>query len=155
MITKGKEGFIGRFFIAAALLIGYGDITSLDANMNTPSSVVEIWEPSPAPNRGHDWDRVLSHGRTFDEDWENGSFSGLVARGNFVVGAVWQAGNLLRVEITSRSGGECRLAFAGGGGFEIRDGAGTVLTPMGTAADRITFATTAGGSYRLSVSDEP
>lgn len=41
--------------------------------------------------------------------WHTGSFSGLVARGNFAVSADWQDGRNVRMEIVSRSGGECRI----------------------------------------------
>lgn len=65
---------VSIFHLFAALIIGSSGFTPLAANMKTSASAIEIWEPAPAPNRGHDWDTVLSHGRPFDEDWEKWSY---------------------------------------------------------------------------------
>ena len=47
------------------------------------------------------------------KDWRNGEFSGLVARGNFVVSAVWKDGRIKEGTIESRLGGKCRLYLDG------------------------------------------
>ena len=45
--------------------------------------------------------------------WASGSFEGLVARGNFVVGCAWEAGRLTEMTVESRSGGELRVRYPG------------------------------------------
>ena len=47
------------------------------------------------------------------KDWRNGEFSGLVARGNFVVSAVWKDGRIKEGTIESKLGGKCRLYLDG------------------------------------------
>lgn len=41
--------------------------------------------------------------------WENGSFDGLVARGNFVCGCDWTNRTITQMRITARIGGKCRV----------------------------------------------
>ncbi len=43
--------------------------------------------------------------------WKNGSFDGLVARGNFVCGCDWKNGNVTEMRITARIGGQCRVRY--------------------------------------------
>ncbi len=45
--------------------------------------------------------------------WQNGSFSGLVARGNFVLNAAWENGRVISLSVTARAGGSCSLALPG------------------------------------------
>lgn len=47
------------------------------------------------------------------DKWASGSFEGLVARGNFVISAQWQNKKITRMQIHSRSGGECRYRLPG------------------------------------------
>ena len=42
-------------------------------------------------------------------EWDSGSVSGLVARGNFEIGFDWNDGSVAEIRINSRAGGECRL----------------------------------------------
>ncbi|MBQ3490912.1 MAG: glycoside hydrolase N-terminal domain-containing protein [Clostridia bacterium] len=43
--------------------------------------------------------------------WENGSFDGLVARGNFVCGCDWANHKITQMRITARIGGKCRIRY--------------------------------------------
>ncbi len=43
--------------------------------------------------------------------WASGRFDGLVARGNFAVGASWKNGVATQIEITSQSGNKCILKY--------------------------------------------
>ena len=43
--------------------------------------------------------------------WENGSFDGLVARGNFVCGCDWTNHKITQMRITARIGGKCRVRY--------------------------------------------
>ena len=46
-------------------------------------------------------------------EWRNGSYKGLVARGNFVVDCEWQDSKLHKLTITARAGGECKVRYPG------------------------------------------
>lgn len=65
--------------------------------------------------------------------WPQGSISGLRARGNFSVDIVWQNGVLLRADITSGSGEECKVRYG---------------------KHTLSFPTEKGKSYSLYFSDE-
>ena len=45
--------------------------------------------------------------------WANGSFSGLMARGNFEVSAEWENSIVTALHILSKSGGQCAIRFNG------------------------------------------
>jgi alpha-L-fucosidase 2 len=45
--------------------------------------------------------------------WRDGSFDGLVARGNFVCGCDFSDGKVTEMRITARSGGVCRVKYEG------------------------------------------
>ena len=50
--------------------------------------------------------------------WSEGSVKGLMARGGFEIDMEWKRGRLVRCQIISRHGGECRVVY--GGGAEVR-----------------------------------
>jgi hypothetical protein len=51
--------------------------------------------------------------------WEKGSFDGLVARGNVVVGCTWENGTLRTMTLTARVGGVCRIRYPGISGAAV------------------------------------
>ena len=60
----------------------------------------EIWEEQPAPNNGPDWDKVVSRGMPFDQDWERWSYP----IGNGYIGAnLFGRVDTERIQITEKS----------------------------------------------------
>lgn len=49
-------------------------------------------------------------------EWQSGAFTGLRARGGFVVGAEWENGAVTSLNVSSKSGGECTVTFPTSGG---------------------------------------
>jgi len=47
------------------------------------------------------------------EAWQTGSYSGLVARGNFVIDCAWQNGKMTKLTVTARVGGKCQIRYDG------------------------------------------
>lgn len=45
------------------------------------------------------------------EEWERGAFTGLCARGGFVVDAEWANGTVTELRVSSENGGECTVTF--------------------------------------------
>jgi len=77
---------------------------------------------------------------TLPEEWQNGSFSGLRARGGYTVSASWQEGKLCKAHITADHDGICRLAHPGCTveGVQGIEESGTVAFPV-----------RAGGTYTV------
>ena len=52
-------------------------------------------------------------------EWQSGSFTGLCARGGFVVDASWRDGAVTRLRVTSRLGGKCCIKYPAANGGRI------------------------------------
>ncbi|MBN2000056.1 glycoside hydrolase family 95 protein [candidate division KSB1 bacterium] len=65
--------------------------------------------------------------------WPKGRISGLVARGNFVIDMEWKDGKLNKLNITSRSGGDCKVRY-GQSTAELQTTAGETIKMDGTLA---------------------
>jgi hypothetical protein len=81
--------------------------------------------------------------------WPNGCFEGLVARGNFTVGAVWAEGHAEQITVTANVGGRLCIQYAQLAGGAVADAAGNRVEFARLSADRIAFDTTAGAVYRF------
>ena len=85
------------------------------------------------------------------EAWDSGSYTGLVARGNFEVAAEWKNGAATCFNITSKSGETASVSYDGitsARVIRLSDGKAVDYTVTGT--DLITFETEAGETYIIS-----
>ncbi|RKN84538.1 glycosyl hydrolase family 95 catalytic domain-containing protein [Paenibacillus ginsengarvi] len=82
-------------------------------------------------------------------EWGSGSYSGLVARGNFEVSAEWKDGCLVRIEILSRSGGPCKLKCKNISTAVLMDESDGILHFATETFDKISFETEVGMNYIL------
>ena len=80
------------------------------------------------------------------DSWTDGSYDGLVARGNFVVGATWSNEQADEFRITSRNGGECKVKYRNIADATVKDSDGNTVS-FTADGDVITFNTEAGKSY--------
>jgi len=80
---------------------------------------------------------------------ENGSFHGLVARGNFKISAKWAEGQLRQLSIKSRSGQHCRLKYPGLSEASVYDENGQAVSFETTESDLISFSTQKGMTYSI------
>ncbi|WP_158279896.1 glycoside hydrolase family 95 protein [Coraliomargarita sinensis] len=85
------------------------------------------------------------------EAWENGSFDGLVARGNFEVSAAWEAGRLSQLSVVSRSGKDCRIKYSGLGDASVFDAKGRSIEIMKEGKDEVSFQTEKGLTYHFRI----
>jgi len=113
----------------------------IDGNLGTMAGVVEMLLQS---HQGY-----IDVLPALPESWHTGSFSGLVARGNFVVSAEWKDGRATRITVTAHKGGECRLAYPEIGKANVTDAAGAPVAASKESDDQIRFNTTSGGKYSL------
>lgn len=79
--------------------------------------------------------------------WPAGKVTGLCGRDGFVVAMTWQAGKVVRAEVTSRLGGPCRVRS---GVAVVVEHAGVPVLARQVAAGVFEFATAPGGVYSLS-----
>lgn len=86
----------------------------IDGNLGTVQAVIEMLLQS------HNGEIVLLP--ALPESWQAGSFTGLVARGNVVVDAWWDAGRLTRARVTPRITGDLVIVTGRGFGLQLDDG---------------------------------
>ncbi len=111
----------------------------IDGNFGTMAGVVEMLLQSH-----EEYIKILP---ALPEAWNTGSFDGLVARGNFVFSVEWNGGELKALTVTSRSGGECRIAYPGIESAPVKAGSGKVIKSVSTREGTIKFPTTKGETY--------
>ena len=83
-------------------------------------------------------------------EWETGAYTGLVARGNFEVGARWENGNAKVFNITSNSGGVCKIKHSALAGAVVTAKDGKPIAYTKEAVNIISFNTDAGATYIIS-----
>lgn len=93
--------------------------------------------------------RLLPALPTLDE-WQEGSVSGLQARGAFVVDFDWKEGKIHSGQITSLKGGACHLLLPAG--MQVKDVEGKTVAENGSEeAVVVSFDTASGQQYALSL----
>jgi alpha-L-fucosidase 2 len=88
------------------------------------------------------------------EAWGTGRFDGLVARGNFEVSAVWEAGGLRELSIHSRSGKACRVKYPGLAAATVVAEDGQTIESTANGSDEIAFPTRKGMTYQILLKSE-
>lgn len=81
--------------------------------------------------------------------WRNGSYEGLVARGNFVVSVSWQQGAITQMNISSGAGGDCVIQYKDIAHCVVKDARGKKVKTIKKGKNRIQFATQKGNTYYL------
>ena len=79
------------------------------------------------------------------DEWRDGSFDGLVARGNFVVGATWRGGIVTEIRVHSRVGGKLMLHAKG------LSGAKSEKPFSALEDDMVSIETLAGESFLIEI----
>ena len=85
------------------------------------------------------------------DEWESGTVSGLVARGNFEITESWEDGALTEAKILSRNGGTCQIQCENLDQMRITDLNGNKVDakPVDGRADRVSFETAQGETYLI------
>lgn len=82
-----------------------------------------------------------------DADWQQGSISGLKARGGFTINLKWEKGKLSTAEIFSSLSTFCKILLPAT--KEILSSNGKIIATANSKATIVTFAATAGGLYKI------
>lgn len=112
----------------------WGDIFQVEANMGYTAGVAEMLlqshqgfiEPLPA----------------LPKAWADGSYTGLVARGNYKTDAVWHDSHLEKFVVRSTNGGECIVRYPNISKATLSGGTFTVID-----VDTVKIDTVKGGEY--------
>ena len=84
-------------------------------------------------------------------EWKEGSYQGLVARGNFEVSASWKEGKATSFEILSRKGGICRIQYPNLSKAQLKDAEGKVIKFKALSDDMIEFKTQLDKRYEITL----
>jgi len=82
-----------------------------------------------------------------DADWQQGSISGLKARGGFTINLKWEKGKLSTAEIFSSLSTFCKILLPAT--KEMISSNGKIIATANSKATIVTFAATAGGLYKI------
>lgn len=80
-------------------------------------------------------------------DWSAGSFSGLLAEGNFEVDCAWSSGSVRALSVTSGSGGSCTVEYTVPSGYVLYDTTAGAEVSYTSADGKVTFETVSGHTY--------
>lgn len=81
--------------------------------------------------------------------WADGSYEGLLARGNFEVGAKWSNGKAYEFNIKSNNGGECVVRYDNLNLATVTNTKGEKVEFTVVDEDKISFNSEVGESYRI------
>lgn len=84
-------------------------------------------------------------------DWKDGRFSGLVARGNFVIDVEWGNNKLRTVRIHSRIGGDCILYYNDMNNLKILNSRGKVVKFKQMGDNKVMFNSSKGETYYITM----
>ena len=119
----------------------------IDGNFGMTSGVAEMLLQS---NMGY-----INILPALPSEWESGSYSGLVARGNFEVSTSWKYGVANSITITSNNGGECKVKYDGFATPVVTDTNGNTVDSTIDSNGYLVFNTTVGKTYSVDGFDAP
>lgn len=116
-----------------------GPLFQADANYGATAGVVEMLLQSQ--------DHVVAPLTAMPAAWPEGSYRGLLARGNFEVSAQWSGGHASQLEVVSKSGGVLDLRYPNVAQAVIKNPEGQVVDFVAKGTDQVRIETTNGQTY--------
>lgn len=111
----------------------------IDGNMGGTAGVAEMLLQSHAG--------YIEPLAALPDAWKNGSYKGLIARGNFEISAKWQNNKLLNMQIKSNTGGLCRVFYPEIANTKLKTLDGRVVKFATINNNLISFETPKGGEF--------
>ncbi|MCM2373949.1 glycoside hydrolase family 95 protein [Aporhodopirellula aestuarii] len=116
-----------------------GQLFQADANYGATAGVAELLLQSQ--------DYVVAPLPALPTVWPDGSYRGLLARGNFEVSAQWSSGQATRLEVLSKVGGTLKLRYPNIAKALIKTADGKTVDFSAKGTDQIIIETTKGQAY--------
>ena len=116
-----------------------GPLFQADANYGATAGVVELLLQSQ--------DYVVAPLPALPTAWPDGSYRGLLARGNFEVSAQWSDGQANRLEVLSKVGGTLNLRYPNVAKAVIKTADGSTVDFSARGTDQVRIETTKGQTY--------
>ena len=116
-----------------------GPLFQADANYGATAGVAEMLLQSQ--------DHVVAPLTAMPATWSEGSYRGLLARGNFEVSAQWSGGHASRLEVLSKSGGTLELRYPNVAQAVIKTTEGQTVDFVAKGSDQVSIETTQGKTY--------
>ncbi len=117
------------------------DVFQIDGNLGGTAGIAEMLLQSH--------EGFVSVLPSLPEAWPAGRFSGLCARGGFVLAADWNDGAVSRIAVRATRGGRIRLTCRGIGAALVRSAARMDVEVTREGTDMIAFDTATGGEYAV------
>lgn len=112
-----------------------------DANYGATGGVAEMLLQSQ--------DYIIAPLTALPSEWKKGSYSGLLARGNFEVSAQWNNGHAEKLEILSKSGGTLELKYPNVAKATIKTSNGKSVNFVTKSNDQISIETIKGQTFLI------
>ena len=116
-----------------------GPLFQADANYGATAGVVELLLQSQ--------DYVVAPLPALPTAWPDGSYRGLLARGNFEVSAQWSGGQANRLEVLSKVGGTLNLRYPNVAKAVMKTADGQAVDFSAKGSDQISIESTKGQTY--------
>jgi alpha-L-fucosidase 2 len=123
-----------------------GQLFQADANYGATSGVSEMLLQCQ--------DYVISPLTALPEAWSEGSYTGLLARGNFEVSAKWSKGLANKIEVLSKSGGTLELRYPNVAKANIKTARGKAVEFVTKSDDLVSIQTEKGQTYVINTIPE-
>ncbi len=122
------------------LLMVCGKIFQIEASSGTTAAIAEMLLQSD-----EEFIEILP---AIPTEWSAGSYTGLVARGNFEVSVAWEDSTATKINLTSKKGGEVSVKYPGFGKVAVYNSKGEAVD-FTVDGHVITFDTVAGETYYI------
>lgn len=119
-----------------------GQLFQADANYGATAGVAEMLLQSQ--------DHVVAPLPALPAAWPEGSYRGLLARGNFEVSAQWSKGRASQLEVLSKVGGTLQLRYPNVAQAVIKTAEGEPVEFVAKGSDLVGIKTTKGQTYVVS-----
>ncbi|MDA9335811.1 glycoside hydrolase family 95 protein [Flavobacteriaceae bacterium] len=116
-----------------------GQLFQADANYGATAGVAEMLLQCQ--------DYVVSPLTALPKDWSKGSYSGMLARGNFEVSAEWSKGQAKKFEVLAKSGGVLEFRYPNVAKSTIKTSDGKKVEFVALGSDYVTIKTEEGETY--------